>query len=258
MRVAICFYGKVGSREQKDGIGELLPPEIVYKSYVKHILSHQDCDIFIHTWSTEHEEELVSLYKPKAILAEPQKIFKISWRHYLDLILKQGYRNILNIKNCDKFKVEIESIHRAYSRWYSNKKTLTLMEEEQAQLGKNYDCVFVTRLDVAFFTDLIFGEYDLDRFWASNWNDPPRKDNNYTYNFMNHYLGKGFLDFWFFSNSKYMSIFGTLFDSIKDYNYSPHIASYEHVRSFTDQISYTLFRWKDFEMARRYYYQSEV
>ena len=58
MKAAICFYGLVGSRQHKGGKGEVLPPEIAHESYARHIFAHQDCDVFIHTWSVDQEDQL--------------------------------------------------------------------------------------------------------------------------------------------------------------------------------------------------------
>jgi len=81
MKVAICFYGLVGSRQLKGGKGEALPPELAYESYARHIFAHQDCDVFIHTWSVDQGDQLGKLYRPKALIAEPQRRFDHLWAH---------------------------------------------------------------------------------------------------------------------------------------------------------------------------------
>ena len=37
MRIAICFYGLVGSKSGKGGVSEDLDPKIAYDLYQKHI-----------------------------------------------------------------------------------------------------------------------------------------------------------------------------------------------------------------------------
>ncbi|MFC1892237.1 hypothetical protein ACFLZT_07585 [Thermodesulfobacteriota bacterium] len=257
MKIAVCFYGLVGSKSHKDGKGTPLPPELAHAYYQDNIFAHQSCDIFIHSWSIEHKQNIIELYKPKSFLIEPQKYFtiapklcpKLSWKDRLFSLVNKNIR----VNSLAKYN----SIHRAYSRWYSNKQTLKLMENYEDQTGIKYDCVMVTRLDIAFFNKIIFSDYNLDIFWASHWNDPPLPDNNFQYNYENHYQGTGFLDFWFFSNSNNMKQFGMLFDKIEDYHPSPHRASYEHVTTFTDRIGYTFFRWIDHEMIRRKFFSSQ-
>lgn len=257
MKAAICFYGLVGSRRLKGGAGAPLPPDLAHEHYARHIFTHQDCDVFIHTWSVDHEDELRALYKPKAILAEPQRYFEPA----ASLLPARGWRKRLKIFADPQARREwnkgVEDVRRAYSRWYSNKMTLALMQQEIGKSGTSYDAVMVTRLDVAFFRDLKFADYDLSKFWASHWNDQPLQKNDFKHNHENHYLGKGFLDFWFFSNAEIMSRFGTLFDHITDYHPNPHRASWDHVSTITDNIGYTFYRWEDHEMVRRKFFESD-
>lgn len=82
------------------------------------------------------------------------------------------------------------------------------------------------------------------------------KKNEFKMNFKNHNLGKGFLDFWFFSNSKTMDKFGELFDEIDKYHISSHISSMQHAKSNEFNIDYTFYCWIDHEMIRRKEYFS--
>ena len=61
------------------------------------------------------------------------------------------------------------------------------------------------------------------------------------------------MDLWFFSNSQNMDKFGKLYDTISKYKESPHISSYQHVARCIGRrkIRYTMFRWFDYEIARR-------
>ena len=93
--------------------------------------------------------------------------------------------------------------------------------------------------------------YDLSKFYASHWNDYPNKNNEFKMNLKNHNLGKGFLDFWFFSNSYTMDKFGKLYNEIDKYQISPHISSFQHAISNKFNIDYTFYRWQDHEMIRR-------
>ena len=277
MKTAVCLYGLVGSQQYKGGKGTNLAPEIAYEKYSQHIFQHQDCDVFIHTWSTKHEDVLRKLYRPTAMLAEPQRIFTPEQSHTnIPESRKQQINKVINFLPPFRYLISqsstlkqllitgpksdrenyIRDAIRAKSRWYSNKETLRLMAEQEHISGKIYDCVLVSRLDLCFFTDVLFHKFDLSKFWASHWNTAPRPGNQYRVDSINKSEGKGFLDLWFFSNSDFMKSFSTLYDVMGNYDPSPHKASYSHVRSFTDQIGYTMYRWTDHELVRRRYYES--
>lgn len=110
----------------------------------------------------------------------------------------------------------------------------------------------VSRLDLAFFTDIIFEKFDKQYFYASHWNDAPHLSiGRLEANRENHYEGEGFLDLWFFSNSKMMDKFSTLYDHRKKYDISAHVASRQHINTFTDRVKYVFYRWEDHELVRR-------
>jgi len=233
MKIALCLYGLVGGKVGKDGKGGDLDYQIAYDHYKKHILDKNDVDIFIHSWSTDYEDQLVKIYNPKKSIFQKQKRF--TWIDRRD--------------NDQK--------HRSFSRWYSSKYTIDLKKKYEIENGFIYDWVMVSRLDLAFFTDIIFKDYDKDYFYASHWNDAPNnKINRFEANKEKHYQGIGFLDFWFYSNSKMMDKFSTLYNHRKKYNISAHKAAREHVDTFTDKIRYVFYRWHDHEMVRRYFYES--
>lgn len=228
MKVALCLFGLVGSKEGKDGKGGNIDYMVAYEHYKKHVLDKNDVDVFIHSWSIGFEKELEETYKPQKSIFQKQKRF--AW---------------LNIRNNDQK-------HRAYSRWYSSKKTIELKREYEIENGFVYDWVMVSRLDLVFFTDVIFDRYDPGYFYASHWNDVPNpKADRLQANKENHYEGVGFLDLWFFSNSEMMDRFSTLYNHRKEYDVSPHRASRQHVDTFTDKIKYVFYRWEDHELVRR-------
>ena len=146
---------------------------------------------------------------------------------------------------------------RAYSRWYSNKAVLKLKSAYEQKKGFKYDAVMVLRLDVGFYSSVDFAELDMNNFYASHWNDYPTKGNDFTVNRENHNRGKGFLDFWFISNSNNMDLFSELYDSINNYHVCPHRSAYQHTATFTDNIEYIKYRWLDFEMIRRKEFNAE-
>jgi hypothetical protein len=264
MRIAICFYGLVGSRSDKNGQGLPLDPAIAHKYYKENIFDVNDeVDIFIHSWSIDFKDQLIELYNPKKEIIEKQKSFPNAPNHqdvvgkginkikmfFFKLIKRKSYDYIRELKKKEAF--------RAYSRWYSVNKSIQLMKNFEQEKNFRYDCVMSTRLDVSFFTPVIFKKFDMSYFYASNWNDAPNKRNKTPANFLNQNIGKGFLDFWFFSNSSLMYDFSKLYFEMDHYPIIPHTSSRKHIDTLTDRVKYVFYRWHDHEMIRRKFFESE-
>lgn len=263
MKIAICFYGLVGSKVDKNGSGSNLDPSIAYNLNYNNLILGNDVDVFIHSWSSECKEQLLEYYQPKLFIIEDQKEFPLSDKLKNNRDLKEKIKNIISVLNKKRTLNNIDinnkkEAFRACSRWYSNKKVLELKRQYEIENRFKYDCVMVLRLDVGFYSKMDFSEYDMGCFYASNWNDYPNISNDYKVNRKNHNLGKGFLDFWFLSNSDNMDSFSKLYDNMPNYHICPHRASYEHTITFTNNIRYTKYRWFDFEMIRRKEYNSEI
>lgn len=226
MKVALCLYGLVGGMVGKDGKGGSLDGSIAFEHYKKHVLDKNDVDVFVHTWSVESKDSVLNLYKPKSYLIEPQRDFGIDRKKYM---------------------------FRAHSRWYSTKESVRLKREYESNNGFTYDCVMLGRFDVAWFTDVIFDKFDMSYFWASNWNDAPHAADGWKGNRRNYSTkGTGLLDLWFFSNSKFIDKFATLYDNIGKYSQEyMTVASMQHARNCTSRINYTFYRWWDYELVRR-------
>ncbi|MBK86640.1 MAG: hypothetical protein CMC86_05530 [Flavobacteriaceae bacterium] len=263
MKIALCLSGIVGSIKGQGGEGELLDPAFTYKYVKKYILDHNpEIDVFIHCWNTDLEEQIVNLYNPKLSIFEKQKVFKKA------LNLKNPIKDFQDLKSYFKLKIKeflskdlkksnLKRKHNACSRWYSNMKVLKLKKDYEIKNKFTYDHVMITRFDVAFLKPVVFSNYNNKYFYASHWNDLPRPENNFKLNFINNYEGKGFLDLWFFSNSKNMDLFASLYENMDKYSTSPHFSSREHVATFLSDkdIKYTMFRWQDFEMVRAYFFK---
>ncbi|ETX12581.1 hypothetical protein MUS1_03070 [Marinomonas ushuaiensis DSM 15871] len=267
MRIALCFYGLVGSKANKDGAGTSLDPTIAYNLNNDNLILNNnklghDVDVFIHSWSHEKRDELISLYHPKFHLIEKQIDFPSSKSITYNRDFSEKLSMLVSaLKNpCGIFGLlenKKKEAFRAYSRWYSSKKVLELKKEYEQENDFEYDCVMVMRLDVGFYSQLNFSELDMNNFYASNWNISPTKENNRKYDQENHNVGKGFLDFWFISNSKNMNEFARLYENITSYHVCPHRSAYQHTVTFTNQIKYIKYRWLDFEMIRRKEFNAE-
>ena len=245
MKTALCLYGLVGGRGGKDGIGGDVPFEECYKSYKKHIIDINNADIFIHSWSDCLENEIVDLYKPKMYKFSKQKMFnkEIDMPAIITKVPPNNKRDY-------RF--------RSLSRWYSVKQSLELKSTYEFNNNFKYDCVMLIRLDMLFFVNLCFNDYDLKYFYASHWNSPhltsynpgKRSDRINRSERIN-----AFLDMWFFSNSTIMDIIAKTYDGIRDGKFD----TWQH-RSAWDCLAangynkkhfrFTLYRHFDFEMYR--------
>lgn len=258
MKVAFCLTGLASGFNDKYG-GQPVDFKIAFEYYKKHILDKNDCDVFIHTWSVQSEKELKDLYKPKKSIFEEQIIF-----HKPNFIQKL-------VSDHPLLK------HFTYSRWYSTKKTIELKKQYEEEHNFRYDCVFVTRFDLAFFNDLVFKDYNMDKFYAAHngryfspegipvthnlyWYYKKTVDmSNYTFKHIGFpYNGEGLADLWFFSNSDYMDKFSTLYDHIDEYlndgcPLSNHVLALHHLRKLEilHRLEFTLYRYKDFDLVRR-------
>ncbi len=219
-RVAYCLYGLSGGAKGKDGKGK--DPDIFrlgHKHAYEHLLSRNNMDVFMHTWSIESEEELKSLYKPVKAVFEPQIYFDIP-----EWIIANRDANAVNYH---------------YSRWYSTKKVLELKKQYEKENGFKYDFVMTTRFDLAWNRGIDFSKLSQKKFyacqncymiyrkkkmsalkyWHTRENFPPGTKLGRTYRGYPNKGGKawGLWDIWFVGNSKVMDNFGTIYDDLEEY-----------------------------------------
>jgi len=232
MKTALCLYGKIGGTTGKNGAGEPIDFRDCFTHIKKHIIDINNCDIFIHCWSTEYTKALLKLYKPKKSIFEPQIQFNTALKSAKD-------------KNHEFI---------CKSRWYSNKQTLLLKKQYEEENNFKYDFVMVSRFDLMFFVDFDFSKLDPSFLHASNWNDPARgitKANKVNRTLKNRRL----LDMWFLGSSDFMGSFALLYDHIYEYAITdPHRASWDYIESFAGDpfkvIKFLFYRWFDYEIYR--------
>ncbi len=261
MRVAICFYGLIGGKSKKFGEGEQLDPIEAYNFYKKNVFSQlSNYDIFIHSQSYEAKEKLLEIYKPKSYIIEKRKNFILNAITNFSLIKYVfffPFRYILSFLKKKKYDLDIKKnflrCKNSYSRWYSTKKTIELMNEHQKLNQFEYDLVFLTRLDVAFLTPFKFDEINKEKMTVSHHNDiaAPRNDYKAEIKKNNRTHEKGLSDLWFLTNPKKMLEFSMLYNHLNKYLISPHMSSYQHVNFLNLELNFYKFRSLDFEPIRR-------
>ena len=193
MKTAICFYGLVGGKNNFQKTHKWMNfknsddfCEIAHRHYKNHIfLKNNNIDIFVHTWSVDYKEVIESLYNPISSEYQEQKTFDQRPRHF--------------DPKADR------KIWGAFSRWYSTKKVIDLKKQHERENKFTYDCVMLTRFDIAFMRDLCFEDYNMENFYAAG-----QKNKNHVHVTSDKYVA----DWWFFSNSKNMDDFCNLYEDM--------------------------------------------
>lgn len=250
MRVAVCFYGLVGSAQKKFGKGTSLDPKLSYNFYKKNVFKYlNNYDVFIHSQSFEFQEKLKKLYAPKLYCIEKKKNF------FLKAITNLKFLKILffSIFNLSRFKQKFYRGLHGYSRWYSTKKVIELKKKYEIKNNFKYDLVFLTRLDWAFVKPFKMNKKMSSYFVVSHHNDVPSPRNDYKDKIKknNKTSKNGLADYWFVSSSKNIDRFSKLFDDIKDYHLSPHVSALQHVKKLNLKLKFFKYRGLDHEALRR-------
>ena len=261
MKIAVCFYGLVGSVDKKYGEGRSLNPGICYDYYKKNVIETKHrIDIFIHSQSVEFKDQLVNLYKPKLYKIEKQKNFFLKTVFHkkiitelLNLPIKMIYKKNSFQNLSSKFKNKFIRCLNLWSRWYSTKEVVDLKLEYENQNNFKYDLVMLTRFDLAFLTKFNFDEISKENLTVPNHNDVPGPRNNYQKKIEknNRTFEKGISDFWFISSSQNIDIFSSLYNYFNQYNISSHVSSYEHSKRKKLNLNFYKFRGIDHEAIRR-------
>lgn len=251
-RTAVCFYGLVGSQSHKGGLGKPLNVELAGHFNLKNIINNNNADVFVHSWSFDSAEKINKFYSPVVSLVERQANVSFPWSFPFNRP-KSEIVKLLAAPHRAKDKLrdwKLEAF-RSRSRWLSCKKSIELMRNYESKHGFEYDAVLLTRLDVGFFKPFTFLDLDLNKFWASNWNNAPQQKGDQYCDFENLNTNFGFLDFWFLSNSSSMKRFSKLYDDMSKLSVSPHRSSFEYAKLLELDIGYCNYRWQDYEMVRR-------
>ncbi|WP_321493247.1 hypothetical protein [uncultured Desulfobacter sp.] len=250
MRISLCLFGLLGGMGGRDGAGGTIAPEEGYKYYKTAFFDHYNVDVFIHTWSKDYKDRILSVYKPQKALFEEKRAFE-------DVkLINYGIKDVAELKNDIRYipivnsqpENELESYltslaRRSHSRWLSTKKVLELKDAyEQAHQFK-YDFTFLGRFDMWFKEKFVFDEKRKDIILASPRNfDKTYRDDE----------PLAIQDLWLFGSSENISKVGKLYDSIYQYCIRPPYAIREHIKTKIgdEHLKYYLWQGLDYGLIR--------
>jgi len=161
MKIAILMHGLAGS-SNKYGTGQEFDVSISHKHFVERILNENpgcEIDVFMHSWSTNHENAVIDLYRPKDYIFEDQIHFDFK---YIvgdpNLPMNEG-----STKNGIFFGMENIRFHSLFSRWYSASIVNKLKNNYAKANNISYDLVMLTRYDLAYLESFIFEKMNKDK-----------------------------------------------------------------------------------------------
>jgi hypothetical protein len=136
-KMAVVFHGIVGGMDGRNGIGTPSDISACAKTIKHNILSVYDCDVFIHSWSVNQKDEMISLYNPVEYLIQPQEHFYFSSKQ---------------IENANDDINGME--YRTISRYMSLERIMSLKQKYEINNNFRYKWVLIVRLDLIFFNKL--------------------------------------------------------------------------------------------------------
>ena len=217
MKIAVCLYGLPGEFISLNGDRRPIHPRLSYENYMNVLFKgFSSIDFFVHSWSVDWKDEIVDLYKPKKYLFEEQKDFSNFKIKDYSLEHINTYKKLFTTE-LDVAGFLSKYIFNSHSRWYSNCKSLRLMDEYSKECNIQYDWVLQLRFDLFFREPIPFLTLDRNKFFSC-----PRFtiDQDITIN-----------DVWFLSNQENAKKFSSLYSKIKDYSIWVHAAAKQHLDS---------------------------
>ena len=219
-RIAVLLHGNAGKAD-KYNCGSTMPIEHSYNHLKKFLLNiNENVDVFMHSWSTELEEDLVNLYKPVDYKFEPQITFDFEYV----VGDPDGPGGEINRWVDGKFRgLDNLRFHSMFSRWYSARLVNELKKKHEEENGFKYDFVMLTRYDLAYLIDFYFPTMDNNAVYLvgpDGWNEDHEKGE-----IMQH----GVHDLWMISNSKYIDhVCDNVFDMLRNINHFPGKFTHSH------------------------------
>jgi len=228
-KLAVIFNGIVGGDADRNNVGNVIDFKSCAKTIIHNIISPNNADVFIHSWSVDQEKDLIDIYKPKRYSFENQEMF--------------GY-TFTQAEGADPLKGQA---FRSTSRYVSVEKGMKLKQEYELEQGFKYKWVLIFRLDYVVLTKLNLDSLDTTSIYVGYepyWPDIGRIQKVYDGFFLGHY-----------STVDLFNYFGTDIKNgiyrqyIHDIHYLMYIVLLKKFGSLNN-IKYIYERFKDFEVWR--------
>jgi hypothetical protein len=146
MKIALCFSGQ--PRSFKAG----------YEYYKRNLFDHYEVDVFIHSWNTEHNDEIVKLYNPVAYEFED--------------VLKDDFDSkYKNVPFPQKWPARF-AVYAIYSMY----KSLLLKQQREIANQFAYDWVIKSRTDYALNGIIPFEQCEKDKIYIPDCRMVPTRD----------------------------------------------------------------------------------
>lgn len=172
MRVAVCLHGLSLGRNTLRDITRS-NPDTDWKRFAEtignNLIDLNKADVFMHTWEHEEIDQIKTLYKPKGILAEPQKTFNPFFSN--DILNQDKEDFALYMKN--DYSPLVYTHPRVFSHLYSFNCADSLRRAHESLHGFQYDYVIKTRFDLQILRPISIQMYDntkmqFGRWWGSH------------------------------------------------------------------------------------------
>lgn len=288
MKIALCYFGNVGWMYDDEGRKNDLNPTALYQNNLDQ-LGDVEVDTFLHGWSNKFQEEIIQVFQPKAYLFESQINFndlaKESQKKF-NPSLKEKFYKFRASKSHDNFKQwDRDYRSKTLSRWYSTKKVLELMNEYSVNSNTKYDYVMLLRFDLEFYSRVDFDALNKKFIYCGNpayWSKLKQKEIEKSTEYVDPFeifrrligrdtifttqpnlrasitmiLGINFWhlsDTWFLANPHNIKVFGLLYNDFHNYLPSPHISTYNHLKSHGKArlLRFYKSQWKDYDLYRQ-------
>jgi hypothetical protein len=173
MRIALCLFGyPKGSTIYAGGAYEQK-----FEHLFEQVMGHKP-DVFIHSWDTSLEKELVDLFKPKKFMFEKQI----------------GFEQEIATLDMSRFRKSRGDIFKTLSFLHTRHVSNELKKQYEKEQGFIYDCVISSRFDV--------GYHNYGKNKTSYLNFDPGLDMAAVYSAYWDQINAGLSDHWFYSNSQ--------------------------------------------------------
>lgn len=259
-KIAFCLHGLAAGKNFKHG-GLEVTFETESDLYKQHILNINDCDVFMHSWSVDVEEQLRRIYSPKLASFQSSETF-------VTPTLGERFKDFKK-----KLRGKTRELHRVnniYSRWATFKRAIDLVSRYEQDTNTQYDFIMISRFDMSLFVDIDFSQLDPERFYCGHWVGsrtsegkviPEEQLSGHPDRFFNFDRGfpttnEGISDFWFIASAANMKRFAQISDTLPELiahvSTSNHKIALEQVRrlGLITRLEHTLEFGKDYQLTR--------